>query len=131
MQSCSREGRHFGSWVRCGQPDKLPSQVAQAMVTQYGFSERLGKLHVSQRDQNLLSDKEKELIDAETRALVQGAYERAKALLTKHRDKLDSLATALMDKETLTGEQIREVVGMGPPEGEGGDECVVMRSTSQ
>lgn len=90
-----------------------------AMVTQFGFSERLGYVHFKEEDLKSLSDKEKETIDAETRRLVQGAYERAKKLLSEHRAELNALAQELQDKETLTAEQIRAVcvrAGGSPPE---------------
>jgi len=95
------------------------TQQAMAMVTQFGFSERLGYVHFKEEDLKSLSDKEKETIDAETRRLVQGAYERAKKLLSEHRAELNALAQELQDKETLTAEQIRAVcvrAGGSPPE---------------
>jgi len=107
----------FGeSEVTTGAWDDLrkATQMAQAMVTQYGFSERLGNMNLGTNPEAYmaLSDHDKQIIDQETRALVNGAYERAKRLLTRHRKDLEALAEALVDKETLDADQIRAICGL-------------------
>src|SRR5205814_9285167 len=62
-----------------------------------------------------------EEIDREVRMLLDEAYQRAKQILTANRDKLDVIAKALLEFETLDGSQIREIVEHGrmlnPPPG--------------
>ena len=62
-----------------------------------------------------------EEIDSEVRKLIDDAYQKAKRLLTEHRDKLELIAKALLEYETLDGSQIREILEHGrmlnPPPG--------------
>ena len=51
------------------------------------------------------------MIDDEVRRLVDGAHDRARAILTMHRATLDRLATALVDKETLDDADLADVFG--------------------
>jgi cell division protease FtsH len=53
------------------------------------------------------------LIDSEIRKLVDGGYDKAKALLKKHKKQLDLLANALLEFETLSGDEIRELITTG------------------
>ncbi len=52
----------------------------------------------------------------QVRELVMAAYERAKGILRQHEGQLHQLAKALLERETLTGEQIRSLLGMAAPE---------------
>ena len=52
-------------------------------------------------------------IDSEVRRLSDTAYERARELILKHRDKLELIAKALLEYETLDGPQIREIIDTG------------------
>ena len=93
------------------------TRVARAMVTQLGFSEKLGAvayaepqqeqfLGYSSGRQQKLSEATQQLIDAEVRRLVQEAYDTAKQILTEKRAHLDILANGLLEFETLSGEEI-------------------------
>ncbi|MES2698769.1 MAG: cell division protein FtsH, partial [Pseudomonadota bacterium] len=53
------------------------------------------------------------LIDAEIRNLVEGAHKRANDLLTTHRDQLELVAQALLEYETLTGDEIQQLLDNG------------------
>lgn len=59
------------------------------------------------------SESTAELIDSEVRFLVDSAYERAMAILTENRDKLDILTEALMEFETLEGSQVMDILEYG------------------
>jgi len=94
------------------------TKLARAMVTRYGMSEKLGPMTFGEKqelvflgkeigEQREYSEKVAQEIDEEVRKLVQQAYERAKEILRTHRDKLDRLAQALMEKETLEGEELK------------------------
>ena len=54
-------------------------------------------------------------IDREVRKLCDDAYQRAKDLLVKHRDTLEYIAKALLEFETLDGNQIRDIIKYGKP----------------
>ena len=93
------------------------TRVARAMVTQLGFSDKLGTVAYAdpQQEQFLgysigrtqsLSEATQQLIDAEVRRLVQDGYDTAKRILTEKRAQLDTLANGLLEFETLSGEEI-------------------------
>jgi cell division protease FtsH len=97
------------------------TDIARKMVTTYGMSERIGPqllvgAHgpVAGRPDSAeqgYSDELAGLIDREIRRLVDGAHDRARAILETHRDTLDRLATALVEKETLDDADLAEVFG--------------------
>jgi cell division protease FtsH len=93
------------------------TRVARAMVTQLGFSDKLGTVAYAepQQEQFLgyslgrgqsLSEATQQLIDSEVRRLVQEGYDTAKRILTEKRAQLDTLANGLLEFETLSGEEI-------------------------
>jgi ATP-dependent metalloprotease len=88
--------------------------IARAMVTQYGMSEKVGPIVVNDDDWETLSPQTRELIDSEVRRLLEESQARAKACILANRAQLDKLATALLDYETLTREEI-ELVITGKP----------------
>ena len=57
-----------------------------------------------------MSNKTAELIDSEIKAIVQGGLKRAQEVLTKHIDQLHLLAQALLEYETLSGEEIKKLI---------------------
>ena len=95
--------------------------IARNMVMRYGFSEKLGPM-VYGSDENEIflgrdisqgrhySDEVASDIDAEIRLFIDEAYEKAKKILTEHREKLDAVAAVLMEKEKVTGEQFAEIM---------------------
>jgi cell division protease FtsH len=100
---------------------QMATDLARAMVTQWGMSDALGPLkytenqeevflgHSVSRQQNV-SEKTAELIDAEVKRLVLGGYERARQILSGHADELERVAQALLEHETLTGAEIRQAI---------------------
>ncbi len=87
------------------------TELARAMVTRYGFSEKLG-LRTFGEDQgnpylgNLgeirnYSEEMAQAIDQEIRHITETAYQRARDILTRQRDKLEALAKTLLDVETV------------------------------
>src|SRR5580698_6320899 len=93
------------------------TKIARAMVTRLGFSEKLGTVMYGEnqdevflgyslgRQQNI-SEATAETIDQEVRRLVQEAHVTATRVLTERRADLETLASGLMEFETLTGEEI-------------------------
>ena len=102
------------------------TRIARAMVTQLGFSDKLGTVAYAdpQQEQFLgyslgrtqtFSEQTQETIDAEVRRLVQEAYEKARQILVDKRTDLDTLANALLEFETLSGDEIKGLlVGKRP-----------------
>lgn len=83
------------------------TELAEAMVTQYGMSERLGRVVYNKERE---SGETRALIEREVRQLLDRAYEQAMAILKDHQSELHRLATALLEHETLTGAQVQLAV---------------------
>ena len=93
------------------------TRLARAMVTKWGFSDRLGVVsygenqdevflgHSVSRTQNV-SEETARIIDEEVKRLVQSGYDEAKRILTERIEDLHTLAKALLEYETLTGDEI-------------------------
>ena len=87
------------------------TRLARAMVTRYGFSDKIGPVSVNYDDQgNSISTETRAAIEEEVKKLMTHAYQRVRTLLESKKDELHVLAKALLDRETLTGTQIREVL---------------------
>ncbi len=99
---------------------EVATNIARQMVTQYGMSS-LGPINVSPRamfgiwkgmdDGAELSPKLHDAVDLEVRRIMDTAYKNAQVLLRKHKVKLDAVAKALLEKETLEGEEFEKIVG--------------------
>ena len=102
--------------------------ISRAMVTQYGFSDKLGPMvYGSDPSETFLgrdfsqgrgySEQVAADIDKEMRTLVENAYESCTAILTEHMDQLHAVAQALLDRETLSGEEFKTIMTGGtlPP----------------
>jgi cell division protease FtsH len=93
--------------------------MARAMVGRWGMSEKVGFLAVLPREATPYvadgwSDTTRLLVDDEVRRIVDAAHDRVVRLLTEHRDKLDSLAEALLERETLDQDDAYAAAGMAP-----------------
>ena len=109
------------------------TKLARSMVTQWGMSDSLGPLQYeeqqgetflgySQTQRHNISNETALLIDSEIKRLIEQANDRAKQILTDHNDQLHRLAAALLEYETLTGDEIVKLLNDGtPPEREGDD----------
>ncbi len=97
------------------------TDIARSMVTRYGFSDKLGPVvygqdqHETFLGRDLSSGKNYSEtvaaeIDAEIRNLLDTAFESAEDLLTKHIDKLHAVANALLERETLNGEEFETLM---------------------
>jgi cell division protease FtsH len=98
---------------------KGATNIARAMVTEWGMSDKIGYVsHTTANDRYLVggnradpnSSDTANLIDSEVKRLIDEAYAKAKAMLTKHIDKLHNLAKALLEYEMLTGEEIKNLL---------------------
>ena len=99
------------------------TDLARNMVTKWGMSDKLGPLQyessyegylgMGQTQRLMAGEETNKLIDAEIRSLVDGAHKRATDVLTTQREKLELLAEALLEYETLTGDDITELMENG------------------
>ena len=109
------------------------TRMARAMVTRYGYSDELGTvmygenqdevfLGMSMGRQQNISESTAQKIDAEVKRLIQQGWDDALRILTEKRADLETLAQALLEYETLTGDEIRDLLNGKPPTREPTDE---------
>ncbi|MBL8587467.1 MAG: ATP-dependent zinc metalloprotease FtsH [Methylobacteriaceae bacterium] len=116
------------------------TKLARAMVTRYGFSDELGTVAYGdnndevflgmsvQRQQNV-SEATAQKIDQEVRKLVETGYETARKILTEKREQFEMLAQALLEYETLSGEEILGLMQGKKPLRESDDEPTTPRGS--
>jgi cell division protease FtsH len=108
-----------------GAADDLASATALAtqMVREFGLSDVIGPVsyagpsagHPALAAQRNYSEHTQRLVDQEVSALLTRAETRARELLTRHKEALTQLTTALLDQETITGDQVRAVLHATSP----------------
>ena len=97
------------------------TEMARKMVCEWGMSEKMGPLSYGSKEEQVFlgrdfsnqknfSDQTAKLIDQEVKTLVMGGYNRATELLKKDRDILENLAQALLERETLTGDEVKNII---------------------
>jgi cell division protease FtsH len=91
------------------------TEIARAMVFEYGMSEA-SPARTMRADNYALSEETKRLRDSEQARLTDHAYEEAQRLLVKHRVSLDRLAGQLLERETLSRDELNELLGTIEPE---------------
>lgn len=94
------------------------TKLTRAMVTEWGMSDSLGPVHYNTESHgepflgqsitrhSTTSESTASAVDAEVKRIVFEAHEEAKRILTEHRDELETVAQALLEFETLTGDEI-------------------------
>src|SRR6187551_2791834 len=98
--------------------------LARDMVTRWGMSDALGPLQYAEPDEEVflgysvnrqknMSNETAQAIDKEIRRIVEQGYDRAKHLLEEHRGELETLAQALLEYETLSGDEIKTLLEGG------------------
>ncbi len=102
---------------------KQATHMARKMVTEWGLSDKIGMIDYGQGETNYLgqamggmshvSDDMAALIDSEVKRIVQDGYDRAMAHLKKHAKELEALAQGLLEYETLSGDEIKELLKTG------------------
>ena len=104
---------------------KQATRIARLMVTQFGMSERLGPVAYRAGEEHVFLGKEihesrdfsdgtARLIDEEVQRILMEAEERAFRLLSAHRDKLEALTAALIEKEELDRDDMERLFGLRP-----------------
>jgi len=100
---------------------KKANEIARRMVCEWGMSEKLGPMVSDYQNENVflgrdfvvkkpISEELAKMIDDEVKEIIKKAEERAREIIEKHRDKLDKLAKTLLEKETIMGEEVKEIL---------------------
>jgi len=104
---------------------KMATEQARRMVTEWGMSEKLGMVAYGENTQEVflghsvtqsknISEATAQAIDAEIKRIIDEAYMTAKRIVTERRADLDAIANALLEFETLTGDEIRGLLAGQP-----------------
>ncbi|HLG49452.1 MAG TPA: ATP-dependent zinc metalloprotease FtsH [Reyranella sp.] len=100
---------------------QVATQMARGMITAYGMSDKLGRVRYQANEQEVflghavtqtqnVSEATAQLIDQEVRRLIEEAEGKAKQILTDHLDDLHTIAKALLEYETLSNDEIDQVL---------------------
>jgi cell division protease FtsH len=100
------------------------SQMARAMVTQWGMSDKIGMIQYGDNSEYIFlgrevsrskdySEQTAEEIDTEVKRIIDDAFKVASEIIHKNRQKLEMIANALLEHETLEGSQVEEIVRTG------------------
>jgi cell division protease FtsH len=100
------------------------TQIARAMVCQWGMSEKIGMIQYGDSTQNPYNTREfgpareyseasSREIDHEVKRIIDEGYQTAKELIDANRDKLELIANALLEYETLDGTQVEQIIRTG------------------
>ena len=109
------------------------TKLARAMVTQWGFSDKLGKVSYGENQQEVflghsvaqqknVSEETAQVIDDEVRRLVDEGFNEAKKILTKRKKDLEIIAQGLLEYETLSGDEIAGLLAGKAPTRDSGDD---------
>ncbi|UJQ94062.1 ATP-dependent zinc metalloprotease FtsH [Mariluticola halotolerans] len=105
---------------------QMATSLARSMVMEWGMSERLGRVRYKANEQevflghsvtqsNHMSDETAKVIDEEVRKLIEEGEHSARKLITENADKFEAIAQALLEYETLTGDELRALMEGKPP----------------
>ncbi len=105
---------------------QMATNLARAMVMEWGMSEKLGRVRYRANEQELflghsvtqsnnVSDETAKLIDEEVRELVEGGERAAREIITGNVEQFEAIAQALLEFETLTGDELRDLMNGKPP----------------
>lgn len=97
------------------------TKIARDMVTRYGMSDLVGTINYGSNDEEVflgrdisthktLSEQTASLIDDEVKKIIDEAYEKAKEILNKNKEKLEKTANVLLDKEKIESEEFEDIM---------------------
>jgi cell division protease FtsH len=95
------------------------TEVAKKMVLDWGMSDQLGMINYANDDKRIMpmdagskeySEKTAEIIDTEIKKIMSSAEDQTRKLLEKHREEMTRLANALMKYETLSADEVRQII---------------------
>ena len=91
---------------------EVATKIAREMVTKYGMSDNLGPIDFQGKEQNdmfVFGEDIGDKIGIEVKALIDEAYSKAQSLLVEHRDKLDTIAQTLLEKEKINEQEFKKI----------------------
>ncbi len=102
------------------------TKLARAMVTEWGYSDELGKVAYGENQQEVflghsvaqsknISEETSQKIDAEVRSIIDTAYDTATKIIKKKKKDWETLSQALLEYETLSGDEITDLLNGKPP----------------
>ena len=103
------------------------TDIARAMVTEFGMSDTLGAINYDgnkrarfldlpmPQERGLYAEETAEKIDAEIKRILTEAHNKARQILSDHRDKLESITRRLLEVEVMEGDELRQLLGLAPP----------------
>jgi cell division protease FtsH len=106
------------------------TDIARAMVTEFGMSEALGAVNYDGNkrarfldipmpaERGLYAEETAEKIDAEIKRILTEAHDTARRILTAHREKLEDVTLRLLDVEVMEGDELRKILGTLTPAAE-------------
>jgi cell division protease FtsH len=106
---------------------KMATNLARAMATEFGMSDKLGPLLYGENQDEVflgrsmvqrnthLSDETQQMVDAEIKRFVEDGYDTAQRVIRENIEQLHSIAQALLEYETLSGDEIRNLLDGQPP----------------
>ncbi|WP_237154405.1 ATP-dependent zinc metalloprotease FtsH [Oryzibacter oryziterrae] len=100
---------------------QMATSLARSMVMEWGMSEKLGRVRYRSNEQEVflghsvsqstnMADETAKLIDEEVRRLIEEGEQSARRIITDNRDKFIAIAESLLEFETLTGEELRNIM---------------------
>ena len=118
------------------------TEMARRMICEWGMDPNIGPVSFSQRQPNPFlagphntgvdcSEETEREIDLAIRTLTENAYKTAMDILTEHRDQLELLATTLLKNESMSAEQIYDLLQMPMPKDDEEEEKQVASATPQ
>jgi cell division protease FtsH len=102
------------------------TDIARAMVTEFGMSDELGAINYDgnkrqrfldipmPQERGLYGEETAQKIDAEIKRILTDAHDKARQILTDHRDKLESVTHRLLEVEVMEGDELRQLLGTPP-----------------
>ena len=112
---------------------KMATNLARAMATQYGMSDKLGPLAYGENEEEVflghsvarsqhISDDTQKIVDEEVHRFVDEGYDKAREILEKNKDELHIIGKGLLEYETLSGKEIRDLLDGKSPTRDYGDD---------
>lgn len=117
---------------------KMATQLATAMVTQWGMSDELGMIDYGPNEQQAMygagntsiSTTTKKTIEQEIKRYVDDGYNEAKRILTDHNEDLHKIANGLLEYETLSGQEIKDLIKGILPKRDDSDDATPTRGSA-
>ncbi len=112
---------------------KMATNLARAMATQFGMSDKLGPLAYGENEEEVflghsvarsqhISDDTQKIVDEEVHRFVDEGYDKAREILEKHLDELHIIGKGLLEYETLSGKEIQDLLDGKSPIRDYGDD---------